>query len=122
MRLRLPAFAFLVPLSLWALCPVSVSPAAWGQDDPTPTAESGQPGDAADPQEPSSDFDVVFAQWKELLKQLRDLQERFRIAGDDELAGIRAEYQATLERGRALIPQLRDAALKSYSAAAECRS
>ena len=61
-------------------------------------------------------FEEVFAEWLALLKELRDLKERFGIVEDVELPEIRREYQEKLEIGRSYLPRLRDAGLRAYVA------
>lgn len=61
-------------------------------------------------------FEQVFAEWLALLKELRDLKERFGIVEDVELPEIRKEYEEKLEIGRSYLPRLRDAGLRSYVA------
>ena len=61
-------------------------------------------------------FEEVFAEWLAVLKELRDLKERFGIVEDVELPEIRREYQEKLEIGRSYLPRLRDAGLRAYVA------
>ncbi len=63
-----------------------------------------------------AEFQAVFSQWKDRLKVLRDLQVRFQTAEESELEAIRTEYQDTLQQASEMVPQLRDAALKAYTA------
>lgn len=62
-------------------------------------------------------FDQVFAEWKDLLKELRDLQARFVIAEEDEVPQIRDQYNQKVQAGHNMVPRLREAALRSYVSA-----
>ncbi|MDG2384371.1 MAG: peptidylprolyl isomerase [Pirellulaceae bacterium] len=62
-------------------------------------------------------FDQVFAEWKDLLKELRDLRARFDIAEEAEVAEIRDRYNQCLQVGHEMIPRLRETALRKYLAA-----
>ncbi len=44
-------------------------------------------------------FDQVFAQWKSLLKDLRDLQHRFTIAEEKNVEPIREQFLQKVEQG-----------------------
>ena len=62
-------------------------------------------------------FDQVFAEWKDLLKELRDLQARFVIAEEDEVPQIRDQYNQKVQAGHNMVPRLREAALRTYVSA-----
>lgn len=99
--------------------PTATEPPPAAGSEPAAPAEAAPAATAADAAAAAAseaEFGAVFAQWKEILKQLRDLQERFQSAEEQELPGIRAQYQVTLQQGAMLIPQLRAAGLKTYAA------
>ncbi len=59
-------------------------------------------------------FDQVFAEWKDLLKELRDLRARFGIAEEAEVAEIRNQYNQRIQAGHKMVPRLRETALRQY--------
>jgi cyclophilin family peptidyl-prolyl cis-trans isomerase len=64
-----------------------------------------------------AEFDRVFAEWKYLLKDLRDIQYRFTISDNAQLNRIREQYLQKLGEGKVMVDQLRTASLKAYSEA-----
>ena len=59
-------------------------------------------------------FDAVFAEWREQLKALRDLQHQFSIAEEGELDAIRDEYLAQRDEAGNTLSRLRTAAIAAY--------
>ena len=62
-------------------------------------------------------FDEVFAQWKQLLKELRELRESYKLAEEDQVSSIREAWQQKLAEGEAMVPKLESASLAAYLAA-----
>jgi cyclophilin family peptidyl-prolyl cis-trans isomerase len=57
----------------------------------------------------------VFADWKFLLKDLRDIQHRFTISEEHELSRLRDQYQQKLAEGKRMAELLRQSALQAYA-------
>lgn len=76
---------------------------------------------AADDSPANAEFDKLFAQWKELLSELRRLQQQYvstpRKGGLRE--SLRKEYDERLKEGEELEPKLIQAAEKAFPAAGE---
>ncbi len=96
--------------------------------DTADTANAANTADTAAPAAPSDappsaaalKFQQVFSEWKDLLKEMRDLQQHFyTTAVDEELEDVRTEFLAKVQAGRTLLPQLRAAALDAYLDAPE---
>lgn len=62
-------------------------------------------------------FDSVFAEWKSLLKELRDLKLEAQIADDATLKKLQSKWDALILSGREMEPKLRSAALDAYEEA-----
>ena len=62
-----------------------------------------------------AEFDRVFKNWKELLKTLRDLEEKFALAEADETDELRQQFLTELDRGRKMLPEVRRAAMAAYA-------
>jgi cyclophilin family peptidyl-prolyl cis-trans isomerase len=61
-------------------------------------------------------FDAALGQWKDLLKELRQLRADFRNADPAELAEIRQRWNEAMARGEQLIDQLRVSGQAAYAA------
>ncbi len=61
-----------------------------------------------------ADFDKLMEDWKVVLKKMRELRTNFQTAKDDEQKKLTAEFNAEVEKGRQLLPKLRDTALAAY--------
>ena len=72
------------------------------------SAASSQAGPAA------AAFDETFANWKALLKDLRDMKLEAQIADDEKLAELQTQWDAKILAGREMEPKLREAALAAY--------
>ena len=59
-------------------------------------------------------FDKQMDDWKVVLKKMRELRTNFQTAKDDEQKKLTDEFTAEVEKGRQLLPNLRDAALTAY--------
>ena len=64
-----------------------------------------------------ADYDATFGQWKAVLDNLRRLQVEAENTEDEAMPALQQRFQAELEKGRALVPKLREAALAVYKAA-----
>ncbi len=62
-------------------------------------------------------FDELFSQWKQLLKELRELRESYKIAEEDQLPSIRESWTQKLAEGEEMVPKLEDASLAAYQEA-----
>jgi cyclophilin family peptidyl-prolyl cis-trans isomerase len=58
-------------------------------------------------------------QWRDTLKQLRQLQANFNTAKEADVPKIREDFKTTLEQARQLIPTLRDTGAAAYVAIAK---
>jgi cyclophilin family peptidyl-prolyl cis-trans isomerase len=71
---------------------------------------------APDPDAAHRAFTATLDQWKDLLKQLRQLRVEFRDADPSETAQIRENWGEAITRGEQLLAQLRSAAQAAYAA------
>lgn len=60
------------------------------------------------------EFDKLMEDWKVILKKMRELRTNFQTAKDDEQKKIADEFAAEVEKGRQMLPKLRDTALAAY--------
>ena len=86
--------------------------ASWAQETSTSATASEETTSAA-----RAAYNQVFDQWRKLLDELRLLQVKAREAEDAELPALKEEYAALIEKGHAMEPQLRDAAIAVYKEA-----
>jgi len=70
--------------------------------------ETGQAGPAG------AEFHRVFAQFKELLNQMRQVRQQFRDADPGEQPAIESRYNQLVEKGNGLEAQLEEAAVAAY--------
>lgn len=99
-----------------ALFAISSTPVVAQEEDSAVTTEESSV--AADGQsELQAKFDAVFEQWKKVLGDMRMLRAESELAEDAELSQMQAEYDALIQQGEDLIPQLRDAAIAILRAA-----
>lgn len=86
-----------------------------------PKAKPKTPAEASAPAEVETStaetFDAKFAEWKEVLKQLRKLKADFMIAEPNEVAGIQSQWDQLIAQGQAMIPELRETGKQAYLAA-----
>ncbi len=113
---------------------------AWAQeagaeDPPAPATETGesapaeenagdgdQPADSAEPATgetqpagPAEEaFNTIFAQWKALLSEIRDIRAEYYIAENDRAAELKEQYVAKIDEGRQIEPQLQNAAIAAF--------
>ena len=108
---RLPIAASLIVALSWT---------AAAQDDPpkpstTPPATAEKP---ADPNKPAAAaFNKTFGDWKELLKELRQVKVKYQSAPETEHKALQDQWNALVEKGNAMLVQLQDAGLKAYQEA-----
>ena len=67
--------------------------------------------------EAAAAFAEKLADWKEILKKLRQLKSDYATALPDETEGIREEWDGLIQQGEALLGELTDLARKAYQAA-----
>ena len=100
---------------------------ARSQETPEPAApQEAAPAEsetqAQEAESPSDDvqgdasFAELFAQWKDLLARLRELQIQYQTANPDKRAELEKEFNSELQKGEALIGQLTQAAEAAYAA------
>ncbi len=90
--------------------------------DPAPKkTDEGSPdkSDANRSEQLTQEFNAKLDEWKEILKQMRVVKEKFATADQAEATKLTAEWNGLTEKGRALIPVLGDLASKAYDAAPE---
>lgn len=61
-----------------------------------------------------AEFNKLMEDWKVILKKMRELRTNYQTAKDDEQKKLAAEFAAEVEKGRQLLPKLRDTALTAY--------
>lgn len=74
-------------------------------------------GPAAQPGPKHAEFSQVFAEWKKLLGQLRDLREEYATAKPQRKAEIEKQYNDLVAKGDALQPKLIETAVAAYQEA-----
>ncbi len=100
-------------LTLAALASLPLHRPAAGQADPpkSPSAAAAQ-----------ADFDKQNADWKDILKQLGELQSRYAKAPAGERPALEQQYRSIVEQGLAIEPKLKSAAEKLIAADPRSRS
>jgi cyclophilin family peptidyl-prolyl cis-trans isomerase/outer membrane biosynthesis protein TonB len=89
----------------------------------TPAAETPDSGPSEEVAgEALQAFQAVLDDWKDLLKQLRQLRVEFHNADPSETAQIRQQWDEAMERGEQLVAQLRAAGRAAYAADPQDRS
>jgi cyclophilin family peptidyl-prolyl cis-trans isomerase len=66
---------------------------------------------------PADSFQAIHTQWRNVLTELRQLQERYQTAGASEKAKIETQFNERLAEGKKLQPKLLVAAEKEFVAA-----
>ncbi len=100
-------------------------PDATASEAPKPAAEpTPKPADAKEPKpEAAKDADLAaayaakLAEWKEVLKELRQLRADFKTATPDQAGEIQTKWQAAIAKGEAMIEPLCEAGKAAYLAA-----
>ncbi|MFN0020885.1 MAG: peptidylprolyl isomerase [Pirellulaceae bacterium] len=59
-------------------------------------------------------FDQQMEEWKVILKKMRELRSIFQTAKDEEQTKLSEEFKAEVEKGKVLLPKLRETALTAY--------
>jgi cyclophilin family peptidyl-prolyl cis-trans isomerase len=90
---------------------VAMPTMAWSAD-PSPIASSANQGTA---------FDQVFAEWKQMLAEMRQLRSEHPQASPERRAEIEKRYAALVAQGEATLPKLIRAAEASYCEAPDQR-
>lgn len=95
--------------------PAADKPAA---EKPAAEKPAAPPADAppADP-EAAQKFAAKLAEWKEVLKALRDVRARFQTAPEAETANLKKEWDDAVARGEKLLPELLATGRAAYLAA-----
>lgn len=122
-------------LGLGLSCCLAFSLVAHGQDanEKQPAAKKGQAA-KAEKQPPAAEaktdetkggqsagaraaFDEKMESWKTVIKEMRKLKLNFQSAPESEHARYEEQWNALVDQGRAMLPDLRDAALAAYEEA-----
>ncbi|MEX2142043.1 MAG: peptidylprolyl isomerase [Pirellulales bacterium] len=117
---------FLAPRSWLAVlvCVAVGSAQAHGQDtQPQKKSAAGtqnttakQATQSVDAKAAQAQFDQVFNEWREMLAQLAELQERYQKAPENGKAAIEKEYRAIAAKGEKLSERLKRATEAAYAA------
>ncbi len=75
--------------------------------------------DAAAEKPATGKFDTMFAEWRQLLQQMRDLQRDYKTAKPDERSGLVTQFNDLVKKGETMLPQLKQAAVDTYQATPE---
>lgn len=103
----MPARTLWLVLLLACFAPVALmAQAPEGAAEAEATASTGE----------KDDFDTMIAQWKEIITELRRVQQAYRLAPEKDLPKLRKEYNEILEQGMVLLPKIEDAAVKRLAA------
>jgi len=107
-------------LRVAALCWMVIAGAVWwgmpgsaagaqASVQPVPSAAAGGPKNV--------EFQKMFQEWNALLAELQDLRLKYRSAGPAEMAQLRAQYDAGVEKAQAALPKLIAAAEAAFDEA-----
>jgi cyclophilin family peptidyl-prolyl cis-trans isomerase len=95
-------------------------PAEAHKDAPAPATKPATEGKApaakaeAVPKAPADAFAAKLAEWKEVLKELRKLKTDYATAEPAKATEIQTQWKATIAKGEALIPALRDLGKQAF--------
>jgi len=78
------------------------------------SARSAEPAPGKQPGPKQAEFAKIFAEWKTLLGDLRDLRDEYRKAASEKRPEIETRYNGLIEKGQALQPKVLDAAEAAY--------
>lgn len=92
--------------------PKAETPDDANKDKPDDTADDAP--QAAPAGEATKAWEAAFKEWKDLLTELRQLRDKYQLAEEAELAGIRKEYNDLLAKGEKLLPQVQSKAKAAY--------
>jgi len=107
-----------IALVVWS----STHASAWSQEAAEePAPQNSQPSDASENPadeaegEPAT-FEELFAQWKEVLARLRELQLEYQAAAPQRMTELENEFNVEVTKGEKLVPRLSKAAEEQYAA------
>lgn len=108
----------ILALSLFCLA-TALSQEEGAKDAKAPAGDKAQDKAAAPAAEGDARaaFDKKFEAWKTLLKEIRKLRLDFQSAPEAEHAKYQTQWDELMERGRNMIPELRQSALAAYEQA-----
>jgi len=92
--------------------------ATQAQDDPAVKTKAKPAAEAKPGTGDGTEFDKLFEQWKETIKELRTLKGKYVSAKDQETEELEKQWKELIDRGNKLLPQLREAGLASYKESA----
>ena len=107
-----PRLAFVLPFIL-LLAPAALVGQVATEAAPEPAVQ--QPADGIGPKNDA--FNRLFAEWTDLMAQLRKLTEEYRTADADRQTEIREQHGKSIEKGDVLMPQVMAAAEQAYAEA-----
>jgi cyclophilin family peptidyl-prolyl cis-trans isomerase len=81
--------------------------------------DKAAPAAPANPAEAEAQFQALFGEWKQLLAQMRQLAQRFRVSPPAEREAIKAQYEQLTAQGEKVLPQLRAAAEAAFVSGAK---
>jgi len=81
------------------------------------TAGAQEAAPAVEPGPKKVEFDRIYAEWKVLLTEMRDLKEEFRTAGTARGEEILKQYPKLVAKGETMEPQLIAAAVEAFAEA-----
>jgi cyclophilin family peptidyl-prolyl cis-trans isomerase len=108
-------------LSVWliALGLLLSGATAWSQDvDPPAPPAAGQEEAPAEAKGPAAQkFAATYQAWKEILRQLRDVQTKYQVADEAEQGKLRMQWDTLIGEADKMLPDLRRDAMAAYDEA-----
>lgn len=104
------------PAPAAAESPAEQPAAATAPQTESPAAEPA-PAQPLDAKAAAEAYKSKLDEWKSVLKELRNVRQRYDTADESQVGQIQAEWNSLIQRGEALIPELRAAGMKAYQAA-----
>jgi cyclophilin family peptidyl-prolyl cis-trans isomerase len=80
-----------------------------------PAADKPAAGKPAE-QAASGSFDAMFAEWKQLLARLREIQTKWQVAMPDEKKKLETEFDELVAKGEKMAPELKKSAESTFQA------
>lgn len=71
---------------------------------------------AVAPMGDTDQFEQLLGEWKEIIAELRKIQQKYRVAPEDQLTQLRKDYEQTLAKGMELLPKIESAAIARFNA------
>ena len=105
-------YRFVSSVGLAVLLSVATLTSIGAQDDGAAKDDAPAPAEKA-----VRPFAAVSAEWDSTDKRLTELVDKYRVAMETEKAELVKQYEVLVAQSRALIPELRSAALAAYEAA-----